>query len=142
VPQSDNTSAVTHAGEHWVSDAPETEQVSVTLLLRPPAGQAERLLSGQHGGAATAAQPEDVAAARAFAKQYGLEIKSEDPESKRIVLAGTAAQLQKAFGVQIGQAEDNAGHRFRSYRGTLQTPAFATAVLGLDQKPVAHRPGH
>jgi hypothetical protein len=139
-------------GDHWVRAAGPDETASVTVLLRPPVGLGEQLLSGQYRSESreaaeqnTAADPKDLAAVRAFARVHGLTVQSEDPASRRIVLAGTVKQMEQAFEVEIGDGKDASGHNFRTYRGALQLPESlqlaVTAVLGLDQRPVARHVG-
>lgn len=139
-------------GDQWVGAVQSNEPVSVTILLKRPAALSEELLSGRyHPGSPDAAaqsragDPRDFAAVRGFAKDYGLTVRSEDPASNRVVLEGTVAQMDNAFGIEIGQLRDAAGHEFRSYRGSIQLPpaleGSVTAVLGLDQRPVARRAG-
>ncbi len=140
------------AGDHWLGPSPLDETVSVTILLKPPAGLAEKLLSGQyHPPSREAAEQEMAASAqvlaaiRQFAEQHGLTIRSEDPSSRRVVLEGTVQQMNKAFDVEIGEFKDAAGHTFPSFRGTIQLPPELrddiTAVLGLDRRPVARHTG-
>lgn len=135
-------------GDVWLQPAAANDTVTVTVLLKTPSDLSDQLLSGQYHPAsreaaeqATAANPQDLAAVRQFAQQNGLSVRSEDAASRRVVLAGTVQQMDKAFGVEIGDIRDAAGHTFRAYRGSVQLPPAlqnsVTAVLGLDQRPVA-----
>jgi kumamolisin len=141
-----------HAGDRWLEAAADSESIDVTVLLRPSGELAEELLSGRYHAESrqkaeqnVAANPQELSAVRAFAGQHGLHVKSEDAGSGRVVLTGTVQQLQEAFGVEIGEVQDQSGRQFRSYRGEIHLPAnlksVVTAVLGLDQRPVARHAG-
>ena len=97
--------------------------------------------SREEAEAALSARPEDLAATRAFAEQYGLQVIEENTLARRVRLSGTARQMAEAFGITLGEAESSTGHRFLTYKGTISVPeplgAAVTAVLGLDQRPVA-----
>ncbi len=142
-------------GEHALSPATPSEPVDATIFLRrnPHAGgpSEEDLLSGRYqaggqgGGAAVraamAADPNDVAAVRSFAEQYGLKIVEEDPASRRVRVQGSASAMEKAFAIRLQQEGDANGRSYRTYRGAISVPkalgGIVTAVLGLDQRPVA-----
>jgi hypothetical protein len=53
--------------------------------------------------------------------------------------------MSSAFGVSIGSVSDSSGNTYLTYRGTISVPAelkdIVTAVLGMDQRPVAQRRG-
>ena len=70
-----------------------------------------------------------------------MEILSADPASRTIRLRGTVEKLDRAFGVEIGWVQDPRGDWYLSYRGSITLPQSiapaVTAVLGLDQRPVA-----
>jgi kumamolisin len=135
-------------GDRWLHDAPADESTTVTLFLRHSGNIAQQLLSGEYrplsredAERSLAATPADLAAVRAFAEKYGLQITQEDPASRRVRLEGTASDMERAFGIKLGIAEDASGHRFRTYRGAITVPGplrdAVTAVLGLDQRPIA-----
>jgi kumamolisin len=76
-----------------------------------------------------------------FAADHGLTIKDENQASGRYFVEGTAGNMQKAFGVNWQEYENN-GVTFRGRAGTLSvTPEVAPAikgVLGLDNRPQYH----
>ena len=142
------------AGEHWLGPVPDSEIVSVTVLLRRRSGAGgpseQELLSGKYQApnreaaeAAISANPADIAAVQSFAHNSGLTVASTDEGSRRIRLKGDAAQMNKAFGVQLRWAEDADGQRHISYEGSISVPeqlsGMIVAVLGLDLR-VAARP--
>lgn len=137
-----------------LSPADASQDITVTILLRRnsnQSGQSEQdLLSGKYqtssqgqaaARASVAADPGDVAAVRSFAQEYGLRIVEEDPASRRVRVEGTASSLEKAFGVELQQSQGVSGGRFLTYTGAITVPkalnGIVTAVLGLDQRPVA-----
>ena len=139
-------------GERFLPAAASPQEITITILLRRnPKGGApseEDLLSGKYrprsreaAEAALAADPSDMAAVRSFAEQYGLRIVDEDASSRRIRVQGSISDLEKAFGVQIKQAESPSGKQFMTYSGAISVPralsGIVTGVLGLDQRPAA-----
>lgn len=129
-------------------------QVSATIVLRRRGGSglgssgAEALLSGEisqipreEALKAIAADPNDVADVNSFLQQYGLTVVEEDPDARTIRIRGTAEQMDRAFGVKLRQVETDRGQSYLSYEGDLSIPkplsGIITAVLGLDQRPVA-----
>ncbi len=89
--------------------ASQTLTVSIFLRRHAGSGASEKdLLSGAYhpesresAAAAMAADPGDLEMTREFAEQYGLQIVDENKEARRIQVRGTAAQLNKAFGVRL-----------------------------------------
>ncbi|HLH04408.1 MAG TPA: protease pro-enzyme activation domain-containing protein [Bryobacteraceae bacterium] len=78
----------------------------------------------------------DVSAVENFAHEYGLQVVEASAEKRTVKLAGTAAQMQAAFGVQLAHYGSAI-----SYAGPITVPAALggkiMAVLGLDQRPIA-----
>lgn len=133
------------------ADAGERFEVSLILRARDQPGlrqrlarlaQGERLpplsiaeFAQRHG----AGEP-DLAVVRAFAGAHGLTVVQEHVGRRTVVLAGTVAQMNVAFGVQLLNCEHAAGtHRGR--QGAVQLPVelqdIVIAVLGLDNRPQA-----
>jgi kumamolisin len=130
------------------------EQLEVTVLVQRNARQALRdrvskLTRGdrslghlsreefeqQHGASAA-----DLTAVKQFAKSHGLVLVKEHPGRRMIVLGGTVAQFNDAFGVQLQNCE-HAGKTYRCRQGSVQLPdqlrGVVEAVLGLDNRPQA-----
>ncbi len=86
------------------------------------------------------ADPADLAAVRSFADERGLAVVQEDAARRTVVLSGTVADFQGAFGVQLQCCEYDGGW-YRGRTGTLHLPAalegIVEAVLGLDNRPQA-----
>ncbi len=101
-------------------------------FARVPREQAEQMLS---------AAPDDLAAVRSFLSQHGLTITKESAEARTLHVQGTVQQMDAAFGIQLGWLENAQGQRHLGYEGALSVPeslsGVITAVLGLDQRPVA-----
>ncbi len=89
-----------------------------------------------------AADPDAVKLVKKFAKEFNLEVKP-DPKSvarRTVQLTGTAADMQKAFGVKLMQKTVE-GKKYRVREGSITLPkpliGAVTAVLGLDNRPQA-----
>jgi kumamolisin len=86
------------------------------------------------------ADPADIAAIEAFAHENGLTVAERSAARRSVVLKGTAANMQKAFGTKLAHYTTPAGE-YRGRTGSLTIPAnlqpMVTAVLGLDNRPIA-----
>ena len=86
------------------------------------------------------ADPADIAAIEAFAHENGLTVVESSAARRSVVLKGTAANMQTAFGTTLAHYTIAAGE-YRGRTGPLTIPAnlhdIVTAVLGLDNRPIA-----
>ncbi len=91
---------------------------------------------------------EHFAAIRKFAATYGLSVRSEHAARRTVVLEGSVAQCNAAFGVDL-QRFDSPSGPYRGRTGAVKLPEelhdIVDAVLGLDNRPQArphfrHRP--
>jgi kumamolisin len=89
-----------------------------------------------------AADSADLKQIHAFAKEFGLTVEKDTPKPERrtVLLTGSVAAMQKAFGVELKHATvDGATYRVR--QGGIHLPAslskIVVAVLGLDNRPQA-----
>jgi kumamolisin len=141
-------------GARSLKPADPTERLDVTILLRRRAHQefatrvAEiatgrapgRFLSRDEFAKRHGADPADIAAVRAFAAAHGLAVEQEDAPRRTVVLSGTVAQFDAAFGVQLQQMSHAKG-KYRGRTGPIMVPAdladIVEAVLGLDSRPQA-----
>jgi kumamolisin len=86
--------------------------------------------------------PDAVKRVKAFAREYHLKVESDPTSALRrtIQLTGTAADMQKAFGVELNQKTID-GTAYRVREGSIHIPAslegVVEAVLGLDNRPQA-----
>ncbi|HTJ27798.1 MAG TPA: S53 family peptidase [Candidatus Limnocylindria bacterium] len=134
-----------------VGPAAEYEQVEVTIVLRrraelpdpaadtrPPSRRSyvDRATFAERYGA----RPEDIAAVEAFAREAGLQVVSADAARRTVVMRGTVAAMNAAFGTQV-QRYAQGDAQFRGRTGALTVPAALApaivAVLGLDERPQA-----
>ena len=89
-----------------------------------------------------AADPSAIKLVKAFAKEFNLKVEDDPTQTARrtIKLTGTAADIQKAFGVSLDQKKIG-GVEYRVREGGIHLPASLTgvveAVLGLDNRPQA-----
>ncbi|MBV6324599.1 protease pro-enzyme activation domain-containing protein [Duganella violaceipulchra] len=97
-------------------------------------------LSREQFAQAHGASDADIAKVTAFAAQHGMAVISSDAAQRRVVLAGTAAQMSAAFGVQLEEYEYPDGS-YRGRTGELSVPdalaGVVEGVFGLDDRPVA-----
>ncbi len=86
------------------------------------------------------ARREDIDAVVQFAKTHGLAVVAESMARRTVVLSGTVAACNAAFGVDLKQFE-HAGGSYRGRTGPLLLPDelkdVVEAVLGLDNRPMA-----
>jgi kumamolisin len=141
-------------GAKLIGPASADERLEVSVLLRQSATAAlqdriERLNKGdtslapltREAFAAThGAAKADIAAVESFAAQHHLAVVSSSAPRRTLVLSGTVADFQTAFGVTL----QNYAHAEGSYRGregviTLppELKDIVQAVLGLDNRPQA-----
>jgi kumamolisin len=141
-------------GARDVGDADPQERLEVTVMLRQPAGDdlKARLAALAAGDKSTGflsreayaqqfgADPADIAAVTAFAQAHGLVVVISHPERRTMVLSGTVAQFNAAFGVTLRRFEHPDG-TYRGRTGQVHVPpelaGIVQAVLGLDNRPQA-----
>ena len=130
----------------------ESETITVTLVLRRRAQVPAALVIGpetvthEELDAQYGAETDDIALVTSTMTELGLTVTDTHQGSRRMMVSGTIAALSAAFGTTLtlvtspqpgGTGE--ATHRYRS--GSLSVPAqlagIVTAVLGLDDRPVA-----
>ncbi len=140
------------APEHDGSTPPSTVKAdlkltaSLVLRRRPEAADlSDQLLSGhfqplsrEQALEQVSADPRDVAAVGAFARESGLQVLEADAAKRVVKVSGPVAAFDRAFGVQIGKFGN-----FISYQGSITVPealaGIIVAVLGLDGRPVARQ---
>ena len=100
-------------GARSVGNADPNERLEVSVILRRPDEDAlkqrlHRMARGETGGEhlrhedfdkAFSAAPDDMAAVKAFASKHGLAVVEEHAARRTVVLSGTVAQFNEAFGV-------------------------------------------
>jgi kumamolisin len=151
------------SGSRATGPADPSERVQVSVLLRRRGHQelhdrARRLAGGDRSAGHMArdefarqfgADPADIAAVKTFAANHGLSVIQEHVARRTVMLGGTVAQFEAAFGVKLQRFEHPRGS-YRGRQGVIQLPqelgGCVEAVLGLDNRPQAqthfrvHRP--
>jgi kumamolisin len=127
------------------SDPKKVISVSVIVKRRNALDLAQlggRHLSQQEFLDNYAADPADFGKLRSFAHKNGLTVDegASNLARRTIVLRGSVARLEGAFGVTLNDYELE-GNKFHSYVGTVSMPQEhaqpVEAVLGLDNHPIA-----
>jgi kumamolisin len=142
------------AGAKLIGPADVSERLEVSVLLRQTAtaglqDRIERLNKGDYSlaplsreafAATHGAAKADIAAVESFAVAHHLTVVSISAPRRTIVLSGTVADFQTAFGVTL-QNYDHADGSYRGREGVITLPLelkdVVQAVLGLDNRPQA-----
>ncbi|MBB5402655.1 S53 family peptidase [Paraburkholderia youngii] len=86
------------------------------------------------------ASADDLAAIEKFAEIAGLRVIDASIPKRRVLVEGTIASIEKAFGVQLGEFEHPELGRFRGREGQVYVPddmySVIAAVEGMDTRPV------
>ncbi len=122
------------------------EHVTVSVLVRrkteiDPSTLGQTRLTHEQFEAQHGADPESVAAVKAFAEEFNLQVEPALASARATVqLTGSVAQLEKAFGTTL-KAHPTANGKLRVRQGPLMVPQellpHLRAVLGLDNRPQA-----
>ena len=95
-------------------------------------------MSREEFAASYGADPSDVAAIRAFATAHQLEVTQVNLPGRTVSLAGTAAAMSDAFGVEL-RRYSHPGGTYRGREGEISLPAdiagIVEGVFGLDNRP-------
>ena len=130
----------------------DSQVITVTVLLRRRAEVPAELVEGPQTistselGERYGADPADAQLVSEVLGSYGLTVTETHLASRRMMVSGTIAAMQAAFGTTLSAVTsphpDGSGdvqHRYRT--GSLSVPAqlsgIITAVLGLDDRPQA-----
>lgn len=135
------------AAARVVGTVPPDELIRVSVIVKRKqpldlAGLDGRHVSRNEFNSKYAASVEAFDELRKFAEQHGLSVDASASSLARrtLVLAGTAAQMQQAFGVELQQVEHD-GRHYRIHRQPASMPrdcaSMVDAVLGLDTRPQA-----
>jgi kumamolisin len=136
----------------FVKATPARSKVTVSVIVK----RKEPLKVNRRGGRSSGpvrvsradyrkrhgAHPEAIRQVKAFAREFNLKVVDDPAQALRrtVRLTGTAADIQKAFGVALEQKTIN-GAEYRVRKGGIQLPAsligMVEAVLGLDNRPQA-----
>lgn len=111
-------------------------------LMSPSRDKRVRPISRRDYEVTHGASPEDLAKIKQFAAENSLKVMETGNELARrtVVLSGTVANLQKAFGVELKEYSHPSGN-FRGRLGSLSIPSdyadIIEGVFGLDDRPQA-----
>ncbi len=129
-------------GTEVLGDADPTQVTTVTVVVRskrpgiPPPGAMSREAFAQTYGADGA----DLEKVEAFARSHDLTVVEASAARRSVVLRGTVAQMNAAFGVALKRCRAG-GMTYRGRQGSLSVPSalaeIVQAVLGLDNRPQA-----
>jgi kumamolisin len=122
--------------------------VSVSVIVRRRNTLSLKDLGGRHVSREEfnekyAADPADFDKIRQFAHEHGLSVDESASSLARrtIILRGTAAAMEEAFGVELHDFAGEDGHTFHGFTGQISLPEqhapAVDAVLGLDARPIA-----
>jgi kumamolisin len=128
-----------------VTDQPSEEMIEVSVILKPKqprvlphAGGA--VVSRKEFAARYGADPAAIKSIEKFAKENNLTVSEVSAERRTVKLEGTAANMMRAFDVQLDVYEHE-GQRYRARTGGIHLSAdilpSVEAVLGLDNRPQA-----
>lgn len=123
--------------------------VEVSILLRHRRAlpsdltkMSGKFMSHSEFAAQYGAEPEHIERLRAYAQECGLQVldRSDEVLRRTVTLGGTAANMEKAFGVELIDHEYPDGS-YRGRTGPIYMPEdcvpFVKGVFGLDDRPVA-----
>ena len=141
-------------GAKSLAPANPDERLEVSVLIRRRAHQdfaarvsalstnraPQAFLSREEFASRHGADPADLAAVGQFAAAQGLKVVEESAPQRTVVLAGTVAQFNAAFGVSLTMME-HGSCCYRGRTGAIAIPqeldGIVEAVLGLDSRPQA-----
>jgi kumamolisin len=141
-------------GAREIGPANPNEKVDVTIRLRSRAGKrpivsanaltqpvGKRTVLSRHDfEQAHGASPESIAKIESFAREHGLSVKEKSAARRTVILSGTVAAMNAAFGVTLKEYEHPAG-RYRGRTGAIELPPdlseIVEGVFGLDNRPQA-----
>ncbi|MGP0018005.1 MAG: protease pro-enzyme activation domain-containing protein [Candidatus Sulfotelmatobacter sp.] len=141
-------------GAREIGPANPNETVDVTIRLRSRAGnepivnaeefkkpiEERTILSRKDFEQKHGADADSLARVESFARQHKLTVKEESSARRTIILSGTVAAVNDAFGVELKEYEHPSG-RYRGRTGSVHLPAelhdVVEGVFGLDNRPQA-----
>jgi kumamolisin len=142
-------------GARRVRPADPNEHLSVSVHLRRPPGAPRlpdlahwaatplgrrRFLTRAEFAAQQGAAPADLEKIAAFSRAHGLTVTESSAARRTVVLSGTVAQMDAAFGVSLGQYQSPT-ESYRGREGFVHVPedihAIVESVLGLDNRRIA-----
>jgi kumamolisin len=125
-----------------LGDADPAQETTVTVVVRskhpglpPPGAISREALASDYGG-----DPADLEKVEAFARAHGLQVVESSTARRSMILRGSVAQMNEAFGVALKSCQAPDG-TYRGRQGSISVPStlagVVEAVLGLDNRPQA-----
>jgi kumamolisin len=128
------------------------ERIEVSVIVRPRRSlddldarlsRGHPYLTREEFAATYGADAQDLAKLETFAKKHGLKVIESSPARRTVRLAGRAADVATAFGVQLIQDQLKDDTTVRRPEGEIELPAelkdVVQGVFGLDTRPIARR---
>ena len=139
-------------GAHKVGPSDPKESLTVTVRVRrrpdapalpaPSAAGPRKIISHAEFAANYGAAQADFDKVTAFAKEHGLKVVDANLTRRTVILSGTVAQMNQAFGVELAQYKTPT-EVYRGREGAVQLPAslanIVEGVFGLDNRRMAKR---
>jgi kumamolisin len=141
-------------GAREIGPANPSEMVDVTIRLRSRAGkkpiisaeeftkpiEERTVLSRKEFEHSHGASQESIDRVESFAREHELTVKEKNAARRTVILSGTVASVNQAFGVELKQYRHPSG-TYRGRTGVIQLPAElqndVEGVFGLDNRPQA-----
>ncbi len=141
-------------GAREIGPANPKESVDVTIRLRPRDGKklivsaeaftrpiAQRtILSREEFEQRHGASAESIARVESFGREHKLTVKEKSSGRRTVILSGTVASMNEAFGVELKEYDHPDG-RYRGRTGPVRIPPglqdVIEGVFGLDNRPQA-----
>jgi kumamolisin len=141
-------------GAREIGPANPNEMVDVTVRLTPKSGkksfidqkeftkpiESRKILTRAEFEKEHGADPASIELVESFAREHGLTVKEVSPERRTVILSGTVAAVNQAFGVELKQYRHAAGE-YRGRTGPVHLPpeldSVVEGVFGLDNRPQA-----
>jgi len=139
-------------GARSLGKADPAERLEVTVLLRPRAALHDHIkqihrtagrpvhIKREDFAQKFGAEQGDIEEVKKFASSHGLAVVQEDAARRSVILAGTVAQFNHAFGVELQRFEHEGGS-YRGRTGPIHLPdalhGKVDGVFGLDDRPQA-----
>jgi len=128
------------------------QRIEVSVIVRPRRpledldarlAQAQPYLTREEFATTYGADAQDLAKVETFAKTHSLKVVESSPARRTVRLAGRAADVANAFGVQLVHEQLPDGSMVRGYEGEISLPSelqdVVQGVFGLDTRPIARR---
>jgi kumamolisin len=141
-------------GAREVGPANPNEIIDVTVRLRPRSGKKpfvnadeftkpidqRNILSREEFEKEHGADPASIALVESFAREHGLTVKETSAPRRTVILSGTVAAMNEAFGVQLKKYQHQGGE-YRGRTGAVHLPqdlqSVVEGVFGLDNRSQA-----